>query len=110
MIDPEGLFGIPGPGFVNVRPDKPYQPTSDDITELPWQKPKVGKAIPGQFGTAGLMPAAKLAVQLGPKAAETGLALFHAVGHGTPIPIYFEDLMRNTVFPRPETSACPVLK
>lgn len=100
--DPEGLFGLFGPGVINVRPDKQYTPTADDIAKLPWEKTRFGKAIPGQFGTAGLIPVVKLA----PEVAKTGVALLRTVEYGVPIPIYFEDLMKNILFPRPETSVC----
>jgi hypothetical protein len=58
-VDPDGLFGILGPGLINVKPDQPHKPSSDDLTnadiaKILGEKPKIGKAIPGQFGAASL--------------------------------------------------------
>jgi hypothetical protein len=58
-VDPDGLFGILGPGLINVKPDQPHEPSSEDLTnadiaKILGEKPTIGKAIPGQFGTAGL--------------------------------------------------------
>ena len=56
-MDPDGLFGILGPGLINVKPDYPHEPSSDDLTnadiaKILGEKPTIGKNIPGQLVTA----------------------------------------------------------
>jgi hypothetical protein len=61
-IDFSGLIGVLGPGFKNVKrpPQNPYLPGPyTEYGDPNWVRaisPTHGKAIPGQFGTAGLIP------------------------------------------------------
>jgi len=106
-IDLDGLFGPFGPGFSNLRPVNQYKPNPGDIsmsvkerTMLEMMSPNRGRALPGQFGKAGLEGACEGGKVLAPIILEDLLLPYlKVIKYRGPITDYFENT--NPFDPRP---------
>ncbi len=100
MIDPEGLFGVFGPGFSNINKINPQPSWAEQSKNYPSpiENNLKGNAIPGEFGTVGIAAGTEAGQAvwkgvIGPVA--------RTVTKGTPIPI----IINPNIFTPPPANA-----